>query len=84
MDNCTPGSTASQRVIDRCSNLFIDVFGDSGAVARAAIGMAEPPSDLAVESELVAETSGDRRAVRRPKNRQADIRPSLKSAGSRR
>ena len=55
MVNCAPGFNRTPQVIDGCSNLLIDVFGDAGRGARSAVGMAELPFDICVEIELVAE-----------------------------
>lgn len=42
-------------VIDGCSTLFIEIFGDAGRHTRTAVGMAELPVGIAVEIELIAE-----------------------------
>jgi len=55
MVNCAPGFNQTPVVIDGCSDLLVDVFGESGRHARSAVGMAELPFDIAVEIELVAE-----------------------------
>jgi enamine deaminase RidA (YjgF/YER057c/UK114 family) len=57
MVNCAPGFNRTPQVIDGCSNLLIDVFGEAGRGARSAVGMAELPFDIAVEIELVAEVT---------------------------
>jgi enamine deaminase RidA (YjgF/YER057c/UK114 family) len=57
MVNCAPGFNRTPQVIDGCSNLLVDVFGEAGRGARSAVGMAELPFDIAVEIELVAEIS---------------------------
>ncbi len=57
MVNCAPGFNRTPKVIDGCSNLLIDVFGEAGRGARSAVGMAELPFDIAVEIELVVEVS---------------------------
>jgi enamine deaminase RidA (YjgF/YER057c/UK114 family) len=57
MVNCAPGFNRTPQVIDGCSNLLIDVFGDAGLGARSAVGMAELPFDIAVEIELIAEVT---------------------------
>jgi enamine deaminase RidA (YjgF/YER057c/UK114 family) len=54
MVNAAPGFTQLPAVIDGCSQLLIDVFGDRGRHARSAVGMAELPMGIAVEIELVA------------------------------
>jgi enamine deaminase RidA (YjgF/YER057c/UK114 family) len=53
MVNCRPGFTRTPAVIDGCSDLLVDVFGDAGRGARSAVGMAELPFDIAVEIEAV-------------------------------
>ncbi len=55
MVNCAPGFNRTPQVIDGCSGLLVDVFGDAGRGARSAVGMAELPFDIAVEIELVVE-----------------------------
>ena len=40
-------------VIDAGSNLLIEIFGDAGAHARSAIGVAELPRGAPVEIDLV-------------------------------
>jgi enamine deaminase RidA (YjgF/YER057c/UK114 family) len=57
MVNCAPGFNRTPRVIDGCSNLLIEVFGEAGRGARSAVGMAELPFDIAVEIELIAEVA---------------------------
>jgi enamine deaminase RidA (YjgF/YER057c/UK114 family) len=54
MVNCAPGFNQTPTVIDGCSNLFVEVFGEAGRHARSAVGMAELPFDIAVEVELIA------------------------------
>jgi enamine deaminase RidA (YjgF/YER057c/UK114 family) len=53
--NCAPGFNNTPGVIDGCSELLIQVFGEAGRAARSAVGMAELPFDIAVEIELIAE-----------------------------
>lgn len=55
MVNCAPGFTNTPGVIDGCSELFIEVFGESGRAARSAVGMAELPFDLSVEIEAIVQ-----------------------------
>jgi enamine deaminase RidA (YjgF/YER057c/UK114 family) len=50
-----PGFTNTPAVIDGCSDLLVEVFGDEiGRHARSAVGMAELPLNIPVEIELVA------------------------------
>jgi enamine deaminase RidA (YjgF/YER057c/UK114 family) len=54
MVNVAPGFNQTPAVIDGCSDLLVDVFGDAGRHTRSAVGMAELPFDIAVEIELIA------------------------------
>jgi enamine deaminase RidA (YjgF/YER057c/UK114 family) len=55
MVNCAPGFDLTPTVIDGCSELFIEVFGDAGRSARSAVGMAELPAGICVEIEAIVE-----------------------------
>ena len=57
MVNCAPGFNRTPPVIDGCSELFIDVFGEAGRGARSAVGMGELPFDIAVEIEAIFEVA---------------------------
>jgi enamine deaminase RidA (YjgF/YER057c/UK114 family) len=59
MVNCAPGFNNTPGVVDGCSELFIEVFGEAGRAARSAVGMAELPFDIAVEIEAVIEVTPD-------------------------
>jgi enamine deaminase RidA (YjgF/YER057c/UK114 family) len=50
-----PGFTGQPGVVNGASELFGEVFGDAGAHARSAIGVAELPLDAPVEVEIVVE-----------------------------
>lgn len=50
-----PGFHGQPGVINGASDLLCEVFGDSGAHARSAIGVSELPLDAPVEVELVVE-----------------------------
>ena len=54
MVNVAPGFNQTPAVIDGCSDLLIDVFGERGRHTRSAVGLAELPFDIAVEIELIA------------------------------
>jgi len=53
MVNVAPGFNRTPAVIDGCSNLLTDVFGHAGRHTRTAIGVAELPFDIAVETEMI-------------------------------
>ena len=55
MVNCAPGFNNTPAVIDGCSNLLVEIFGEAGRHARSAVGMAELPFDISVEIEMVLE-----------------------------
>jgi enamine deaminase RidA (YjgF/YER057c/UK114 family) len=44
-------------VIDGCSDLLVDVFGEKGRHTRSAVGLASLPFGIAVEVELIARVS---------------------------
>jgi enamine deaminase RidA (YjgF/YER057c/UK114 family) len=54
MVNVAPGFDRTPAVIDGCSDLLVDVFGEAGRHARSAVGLAELPFGIAVEVELTA------------------------------
>jgi len=54
MVNVAPGFNQTPSVIDGCSDLLVEVFGDAGRHTRSAVGLAELPFDIAVEIELTA------------------------------
>ncbi len=55
MVNAAPGFNQMPAVIDGCSDVLVEIFGDAGRHTRSAVGMAELPFDIAVEIELTAE-----------------------------
>lgn len=54
MVNVAPGFDRMPAVIDGCSDLLVDLFGDAGRHTRSAVGLAELPRGIAVEIELTA------------------------------
>ena len=57
MVNCTEGFYDQPKVINGCSDLLVEVFGDKGKHARAAVGMVSLPSNIAVEIEMIVEVA---------------------------
>ena len=55
MVNCAPGFNRTPEVIDGCSDVLVEIFGDAGRHSRSAVGMAELPFDIAVEIEMLVE-----------------------------
>lgn len=55
MVNCTPDFVEQPKVINGFSDLIVEVFGNRGKHARAAVGMASLPRGQAVEIEMIVE-----------------------------
>jgi enamine deaminase RidA (YjgF/YER057c/UK114 family) len=55
MVNGTADFTQQPQVINGFSDLMVDVFGEKGKHARAAVGMASLPGNIAVEIEMIVE-----------------------------
>lgn len=55
MVNAVPDYTNQPEVINGFSDLMVEVFGDKGKHARAAVGMGSLPRNICVEIELIAE-----------------------------
>lgn len=53
MVNCAPGFNRTPQVIDGCSDVLVEIFGDPGRHTRSAVGMAELPFDICVEIEMI-------------------------------
>jgi enamine deaminase RidA (YjgF/YER057c/UK114 family) len=49
MVNAVPGFGDQPKVINGCSDLFVEVFGEAGRHTRAAVGMGTLPIDISVE-----------------------------------
>lgn len=47
-----PGFNAQPKVLDAASDLLVEIFGEAGRHARAAVGVAELPRNAAVEIEM--------------------------------
>ena len=50
-----PGFTAIPAVINGCSDLMVEVFGDKGRHARSAVGVYQLPLGFAVEVDAIVE-----------------------------
>ncbi len=55
MVNSTDTFTDQPKVMNGCSDLLVEVFGDRGRHARAAVGMMQLPFGIPVEIEMVVE-----------------------------
>ena len=52
---CAPEVTEVAAVVNGASELFLDIFGEAGAHARVAVGVATMPIGVAVEIEAIME-----------------------------
>lgn len=57
MVNATPEFGEHPFVINGCSDLFVEVFGDAGRHARSAVGMGSLPHGIPVEIEAIVEVA---------------------------
>jgi len=55
MVNCVSGYTEQPQVVNGCSELFHELFGEKGQHARSAVGMAGLPGGIPVEIEAIFE-----------------------------
>lgn len=55
MVNAAPDFGAQPAVINGCSDLFVEIFGDAGRHARSAVGMGSLPEGITVEIEAIVE-----------------------------
>lgn len=53
MVNSAPGFEDQPKVVNGCSDLFVEVFGERGRHARSAVGMAALPGGIPVEIEAI-------------------------------
>lgn len=55
--NSAPDFVDQPKVMNGCSDLFVEVLGDKGRHARSAVGIAALPFDAAVEVEAIFEVA---------------------------
>lgn len=55
--NSTPDFVDQPKVVNGCSDFFVEVLGDKGRHARSAVGIAALPFDAAVEVEAIIEVA---------------------------
>jgi enamine deaminase RidA (YjgF/YER057c/UK114 family) len=66
MVNAVPGFTDQPKVINGCSDLFVEVFGERGKHARSAVGMGSLPGNIPVEIEVIVEVGSAPAPKKRP------------------
>jgi enamine deaminase RidA (YjgF/YER057c/UK114 family) len=72
MVNAEPEFGDQPKVINGCSDLFVEVFGERGKHARSAVGMGSLPGGIPVEIECIVEVApalGARPAKKRAQRR---------------
>ena len=57
MVNAEPDFGDHPKVINGCSDLFVEVFGEQGRHARSAVGMGSLPGGIPVEIEAIVEVA---------------------------
>jgi len=55
MVNAVDTFTQHPKVINGCSDLLVQVFGENGKHARCAVGMCSLPMNIPVEIEMIVE-----------------------------
>mgnify|MGYP000323569645 CR=1 FL=1 len=55
--NSAPDFLDQPKVVNGCSDFFVEVLGDKGRHARSAVGVAALPFDAAVEVEAIVEVA---------------------------
>lgn len=58
MVNATPLFGSHPKVINGCSDLLLDVFGEEGRHARSAVGFGSLPDNITVEIEAIVAIAG--------------------------
>lgn len=58
MVNAAPDFDSHPNVINGCSDLFVEVFGERGEHARSAVGVNSLPGNITVEIEAIVAISG--------------------------
>ena len=53
MVNAAPDFEDHPKVVNGCSDLFVEVFGEHGRHARSAVGMNSLPGEIPVEIEAI-------------------------------
>jgi len=66
MVNGTPEFTDQPKVINGCSDLFVEVLGERGKHARSAVGMGSLPSGIPVEIEAIVEIGAGAAPAKKP------------------
>jgi len=52
---CVEGFVDTPKVINGCSDLLVELYGEAGRHARSAVGMQQLPNNIPVEVEMILE-----------------------------
>jgi enamine deaminase RidA (YjgF/YER057c/UK114 family) len=77
MVNAMPEFGHQPEVINGCSDLFVEVFGERGKHARSAVGLGSLPRGIPVEIEVIVEVEGGAAAAA-PARQTAAAKPAAK------
>jgi len=80
MVNALPEFGHQPEVINGCSDLFVEVFGERGKHARSAVGLGSLPRGIPVEIEVIVEVEGGAAAA--PARQTAAAKPAAKKAAA--
>ena len=80
MVNAMPEFGHQPEVINGCSDLFVEVFGERGKHARSAVGLGSLPRGIPVEIEVIVEVEGGAAAA--PARPAAAAKPAAKKAAA--
>ncbi len=69
MVNAVPEFEDQPKVINGCSDLFVEVLGERGRHARSAVGMGSLPMGIPVEIEVIVEVENRGPVSRKPKKK---------------
>jgi len=81
MVNAMPEFGHQPEVINGCSDLFVEVFGERGKHARSAVGLGSLPRGIPVEIEVIVEVDGGAVAAA-PARQTAAAKPAAKKAAA--
>jgi len=69
MVNAVPEFEDHPKVINGCSDLFVEVLGAAGKHARSAVGMGSLPMGIPVEIECIVEVAAVKKTKKAPKKK---------------
>jgi enamine deaminase RidA (YjgF/YER057c/UK114 family) len=82
MVNAMPEFGHQPEVINGCSDLFVEVFGERGKHARSAVGLGSLPRGIPVEIEVIVEVDGGGAVAAAPVRQTAAAKPAAKKAAA--